>query len=70
MKRGHKSINTSDTNMVDEYEGRGVFDSELTTILLSEKIFAIDILNKTAGSCYDWTWYSRVKIRSNVILSS
>ena len=37
VKRGHKSINTSNADMVDVYEGRGVFDSEPTTILLSEK---------------------------------
>ena len=51
VKRGHKSMNTSDTDMVDAYEGHCVFDSELTTILLSGKIFVIDVLNETAGSC-------------------
>ena len=44
-------MNTSDTDMVDAYEGYCIFDSELTTILLSGKIFVIDVLNETAGSC-------------------
>ena len=35
VKRKHKSISTSDTEMVDVYEGRGIFNSEPTTILLS-----------------------------------
>ena len=51
MKRGHKSINTSDTDMVDAYEGCCVFDSDVTTILLSQNIFVIDVSNETAGSC-------------------
>ena len=51
VKRGHKSINTSDTDMVDAYEGRGEFYSEPTTILLSKKIYVIDVLNETAGIC-------------------
>ena len=51
VKREHKSINTSDKDMVDAYEGHVVFDSELRTILLSEKIFVIGILNETDGSC-------------------
>ena len=37
VKRGLNSINTSDVDMDDEYEGRGMFDSEPTKILLSEK---------------------------------
>ena len=37
MKRGHESINSSNTDMVDVYEGRGMSDSEPTTILLPEK---------------------------------
>jgi len=51
VKRGHKSINTSDTDMVDAYEGCCVFDSDVTTILLSQNIFVIDVSNETAGSC-------------------
>ena len=51
VKGGNKSINTSDTNMVDAYKGHGVFDSDVTTIFLSKKIFVIDVSNETAGSC-------------------
>ena len=52
-KREHKLIRESVTDTVDVYEGRGIFVFEPTTTFLSGKIIVTDILNETAGSCYD-----------------
>ena len=61
----HKSINTSDTDMANVYKGRGVFDSEPTTILSSGKIILIDILNEAASSCCNRVQNSIVKIQNS-----
>ena len=51
VKRKHKSISTSDADMVNEYKGHGILNFEQTTKLLSGKIFSTDILNETASNC-------------------